>query len=71
MPLRISLTSTAVSYTHLDVYKRQVQTQVLYYEDAPAGTSYFAMSNGRTEASEKVWGTALPYLCLLYTSRCV
>ena len=39
-----------------------VQTQVLYYEDAPAGTSYFAISNGRTEASEKVWGTALPYL---------
>ena len=35
---------------------------VLYYGDAPAGTSYFAMSNGRTEASENVWGTALPYL---------
>ena len=32
------------------------------YEDAPAWASYFAMSNGRTEASENVWGTALPYL---------
>ena len=27
-----------------------------------AGTSYFAISNGMTEASENVWGTALPYL---------
>ena len=39
-----------------------VLTQVLYYEDAPAGTSYFALSNGQTEASENVWGTAVPYL---------
>ena len=39
-----------------------VETQVLYYDNAPAGTSYFAISNGRTETSENVWGTALPYL---------
>ena len=33
------------------------------HEDgAAAGTSYFAISNGRTEASENVWGSALPYL---------
>ena len=52
----------AHSYARLSALVDAVQTQVLYYEDAPAGTSYFAMSNGRTEASEKVWGTALPYL---------
>ena len=55
-------TAYAASYARLSALVDAVQTQVLYYEDAPAGTSYFAMSNGRTEASEKVWGTALPYL---------
>ena len=39
-----------------------VETQVLYYDNAPAGTSYFAISNGQTEASENVWGSAVPYL---------
>ena len=55
-------TAYAANYARLSALVDAVQTQVLYYEDAPAGTSYFAMSNGRTEASEKVWGTALPYL---------
>ena len=35
---------------------------VLLCDGAPACASYFAISNGRTEASENVWGTALPYL---------
>ena len=39
-----------------------VETQVLYYDNAPAGTSYFAISNGQTEASENVWSSAVPYL---------
>ena len=55
-------TAYAANYARLSALVDAVQTQVLYYEDAPAGTSYFAISNGRTEASEKVWGTALPYL---------
>ena len=55
-------TAYAANYARLSALVDAVQTQVLYYEDAPAGTSYFAMSNGRTEASENVWGTALPYL---------
>lgn len=55
-------TAYAANYARLSALVDTVQTQVLYYEDAPAGTSYFAMSNGRTEASENVWGTALPYL---------
>ena len=55
-------TAYAANYARLCALVDAVQTQVLYYGDAPAGTSYFAMSNGRTEASENVWGTALPYL---------
>ena len=35
---------------------------ILYCRDHTAGTSYFALSNGLTEASENVWGTPLPYL---------
>ncbi len=50
------------NYTRLAALVDAVETQVLYYADAPAGTSYFAISNGRTESSENVWGTALPYL---------
>lgn len=55
-------TAYAANYARLSALVDAVQTQVLYYGDTPAGTSYFAMSNGRTEASENVWGTALPYL---------
>ncbi len=45
-----------------------VLTDVLYYGSAPAGASYFAISNGMTEASENVWGTALPYLVAVDSS---
>ena len=45
-----------------------ILTQVLCYEGAPAGTSYFAISNGRTEASENVWGASLPYLVAVDSS---
>ena len=55
-------TAYAANYARLSALVDAVQTQVLYYGDTPAGTSYFAMSNGRTEASENVWGSALPYL---------
>ena len=41
---------------------------MLYYDGAPAGTSYFAISNGQTEASENVWDTALPYLSAVDSS---
>lgn len=40
----------------------EVLNDLLFYDNVPACTSYFAISNGRTEASENVWGTALPYL---------
>ena len=55
-------TAYEANYARLSALVDQVLTQVLYYGSAPAGTSYFAISNGRTEASENVWGSALPYL---------
>lgn len=55
-------TAYEANYARLSALVDQVLTQVLYYDNAPAGTSYFAISNGRTEASENVWGSALPYL---------
>ena len=61
-------TAYAANYARLSALVDAVQTQVLYYEDAPAGTSYFAISNGMTEASENVWGTALPYLVAVDSS---
>ena len=61
-------TAYAANYARLSALVDAVQTQVLYYEDAPAGTSYFAISNGRTEASENVWGASLPYLVAVDSS---
>ena len=61
-------TAYTANYARLSALVDAVQTQVLYYEDAPAGTSYFAISNGMTEASENVWGTALPYLVAVDSS---
>ena len=61
-------TAYAANYARLSALVDTVQAQVLYYGDAPAGTSYFAMSNGRTEASENVWGAFLPYLVAVDSS---
>ena len=52
-----------VSYTHLDVYKRQVFTKVMAYGIAMLGTTLAAMILvGRL-------GTGDPSTCLLYTSE--
>lgn len=56
------------NYARLSALVDSVLTDVLYYGSAPAGTSYFAISNGITEASENVWGTALPYLVAVDSS---
>ena len=56
------------NYARLSALVDNVLTDVLYYGSAPAGTSYFAISNGMTEASENVWGTALPYLVAVDSS---
>ena len=56
------------NHARLSALVDSVLTQVLCYEGAPAGTSYFAISNGMTEASENVWGTARPYLVAVDSS---
>lgn len=55
-------TAYDTNYARLSALVDEVADKVLCYDSAPAGTSYFAISNGCTEASENVWGTALPYL---------
>lgn len=50
------------NFARLSALVDAVLDEVLYYADAPACASYFAISNGQTEASENVWGSALPYL---------
>ncbi len=55
-------TAYEAHYARLSALVDQVAGAVLLYDGAPAAASYFAISNGRTEASENVWGSALPYL---------
>ena len=55
----------AVSYTHLDVYKRQTQADVQPYFSV---TSQAVQQLGMRQA---VTHAAQPKGCLLYTSRCV
>ena len=50
------------NYARLSALVDEVLNDLLFYDNAPACTSYFAISNGQTEASENVWGSALPYL---------
>ena len=56
------------NYARLSSLVDEVLDDLLTYENAPACTSYFAISNGRTEASENVWGSALPYLVTVDSS---
>lgn len=50
------------NYARLSALVDSVLTDVLYYGSAPAGTSYFAISNGMTEASEKSGAPPFPIL---------
>ena len=52
----------AVSYTHLDVYKRQVQEQ----SKKPKRKGFLGIFGKKKEVTPAVSTT-----CLLYTSRCV
>ena len=52
-----------VSYTHLDVYKRQVQN--------PASSKFVGLKNYFDIFKDPRFITALRNTCLLYTSRCV
>lgn len=49
-------------YQHLADLAQTVQSALLCYEGAPAAACYHSISAGKTEASQNVWVTALPYL---------
>ena len=54
----------SVSYTHLDVYKRQVKEQTAIQKQLPAPDILQKATNRVTELEHLIG-------CLLYTSRCV
>lgn len=41
---------------------KSVIDEILVYDGAPAAAAFFAISNGKTESAENVWGRSLPYL---------
>lgn len=49
-------------YARFAALAQQVADAVLCYGGAPAAACYHSISAGRTEASQNVWLTALPYL---------
>ena len=56
--------------THYDLYHDRiaaavdaVQDELLYYDGEPIIAAFHAMSSGRTESAENMWGSAIPYLC--------
>lgn len=55
-------TDYAANYARLSALVDEVLNTLITYDDQPAAASYFAISNGRTEASQNVWTEALPYL---------
>ncbi len=55
-------TAYDANYARLGGLVDAVLDTVVTYQDEVAATSYFAISCGRTEASQNVWDTALPYL---------
>ena len=65
----------AVSYTHLDVYKRQEEISAKFCEENPGVTiNVTSTSDGRTVIQTRLSSNEMPDLmntCLLYTSRCV
>ena len=68
------LSSGSVSYTHLDVYKRQVVDAVEAHRGFAADRAAHKLGPSRGIGLHRVMaGAALvaPGACLLYTSRCV
>ncbi|MBQ7859724.1 MAG: SpoIID/LytB domain-containing protein [Faecalibacterium sp.] len=55
-------TAYQANHNRLAALVDEVLDRVVLYEGAAAAASYFAISAGRTEASQNVWNTALPYL---------
>ncbi|MEG2036509.1 MAG: stage II sporulation protein D [Ruthenibacterium sp.] len=54
--------SYAENRARLEKIVDSVEDTIIKYDGLPALACYHAISNGTTEASEAVWGAALPYL---------
>ena len=74
----VSVRYRAVSYTHLDVYKRQVQFSLSLPETWDYEIRNLTFAGTTTTDAIIFWNIAYPedtftliYACLLYTSRCV
>ena len=63
-------TLISVSYTHLDVYKRQVLTLDAIKETQGGWLGERKIMSGKPTLKES-YTTDKAYSCLLYTSRCV
>lgn len=53
------------NFAYVSAAVDSVLHEVLLYDGQPALATYYAISNGSTQASEAVWSTALPYLVRL------
>ena len=51
-----------VNWQRLTALAQQVLNDLVLYEGAPAAACYHAVSSGHTQASQRVWTQALPYL---------
>ena len=67
----VKRSSLAVSYTHLDVYKRQLQANGYSVGEVRRAVRPRRTARPEVDSRETVGFAALPYICLLYTSRCV
>ena len=67
----IELISKTVSYTHLDVYKRQRKPYVTELLEGRQGPAVAATDYVRGFADQIRAFVPMRYTCLLYTSRCV
>ena len=61
----------AVSYTHLDVYKRQDLCPACQYLDLQLDGADFQVGYKGIDDVPLFLGAAQHKICLLYTSRCV
>ena len=59
-----------VSYTHLDVYKRQVVSIRVSADDGRM-SGEVVLAELQAKGLRPLHGQAVLYCCLLYTSRCV
>ena len=67
----VSLADIPVSYTHLDVYKRQDNEVFAYYELIPYNYSFLSAEQKFIVHDSFRQLIAQSRDCLLYTSRCV